>query len=124
MLKLKKKQITILGALIILACLIYFPLSLSIKNKYNSISLDNVNIVDVDISEEDGIYKYSSTLIAVNDVHIDKINIVLKDSDNNIVDTLIGYVSKDLKENEEYKIISSTDTDLSTVKNIEYTTKK
>ncbi len=122
MLKLKKKQITILGALIILACLIYFPLSLSIKNKYNSISLDNVNIVDVDISEEDGIYKYSSTLIAVNDVHIDKINIVLKDSDNNIVDTLIGYVSKDLKENEEYKIISSTDTDLSTVKNIEYTT--
>lgn len=116
MLKLKKKQITILGALIILACLIYFPLSLSIKNKYNSISLDNVNIVDVDISEEDGIYKYSSTLIAVNDVHIDKINIVLKDSDNNIVDTLIGYVSKDLKENEEYKIISSTDTDLSTVK--------
>lgn len=122
MLKLKKKQITILGALIILAGLIYFPLSLSIKNKYNSISLDNVNIVDVDISEEDGIYKYSSTLIAVNDVHIDKINIVLKDSDNNIVDTLIGYVSKDLKENEEYKIISSTDTDLSTVKNIEYTT--
>ncbi len=122
MLKLKKKQITILGALIILACLIYFPLSLSIKNKYNSISLDNVNIVDVDISEEDGIYKYSSTLIAVNDVHIDKINIVLKDSDNNIVDTLIGYVSKDLKENEEYKIISSTDIDLSTVKNIEYTT--
>lgn len=122
MLKLKKKQITILGALIILACLIYFPVSLSIKNKYNSISLDNVNIVDVDISEEDGIYKYSSTLIAVNDVHIDKINIVLKDSDNNIVDTLIGYVSKDLKENEEYKIISSTDTDLSTVKNIEYTT--
>ena len=122
MLKLKKKQITILGALIILACLIYFPLSLSIKNKYNSISLDNVNIVDVDISEEDGIYKYSSTLIAVNDVHIDKINIVLKDSDNNIVDTVIGYVSKDLKENEEYKIISSTDTDLSTVKNIEYTT--
>lgn len=122
MLKLKKKQFTILGALIILACLIYFPLSLSIKNKYNSISLDNVNIVDVDISEEDGIYKYSSTLIAVNDVHIDKINIVLKDSDNNIVDTLIGYVSKDLKENEEYKIISSTDTDLSTVKNIEYTT--
>ena len=122
MLKLKKKQITILGALIILACLIYFPLSLSIKNKYNSISLDNVNIVDVDISEEDGIYKYSSTLIAVNDVHIDKINIVLKDSDNNIVDTLIGYVSKDLKEKDQYKIISSTDTDLSTVKNIEYTT--
>ncbi len=122
MLKLKKKQITILGVLIILACLIYFPLSFSIKNKYDSIALDNVNIVDVDISEEDGIYKYSSTLIAVNDVHIDKINIVLKDSDNNIVDTLIGYVSKDLKENEEYKIISSTDTDLSTVKNIEYTT--
>lgn len=122
MLKLKKKQITILGVLIILACLIYFPLSFSIKNKYDSIALDNVNIVDVDISEEDGIYKYSSTLIAVNDVHIDKVNIVLKDSDNNIVDTLIGYVSKDLKENEEYKIISSTDTDLSTVKNIEYTT--
>ena len=122
MLKIKKKQITILGVLIILACLIYFPLSFSIKNKYDSIALDNVNIVDVDISEEDGIYKYTSTLIAVNDVHIDKINIVLKDSDNNIVDTLIGYVSKDLKENEEYKIISSTDTDLSTVKNIEYTT--
>ena len=117
----KIRMIILCIFLVILASVIYFPLTLSTKGK--STVLDKVNIVNVSIDESDGIYNYSSTLIATDDIFIDKLNIILKDSAGNTVDELIGYVQKNLKKDEEYKIISSTDTDLSIVKDIEYTLK-
>ena len=120
--KMLKKRIIILSVLLLI---IIFSLILSIsfssKNNYKSIALNKVNIVNVNIDEADGIYTYSSTIIAKEDITLNRLNIIFKDEDGNTIESLFGYINKSLKENEEYKVVSSTDIDLTNVKDIEYT---
>lgn len=119
--KLKKRIIILSVLLLIVGCSFYLSISFSSKNNYKSIALNKVNIVNVNIDEADGIYTYSSTIIAKEDITLNRLNIILKDEDGNTIENLFGYVNKSLKENEEYKVVSSTDIDLTNVKNIEYT---
>lgn len=119
--KLKKRIIILSVLLLIVGCSFYLSISFSSKNNYKSIALNKVNIVNVNIDEADGIYTYSSTIIAKEDITINRLNIIFKDEDGNTIENLFGYVNKSLKENEEYKVVSSTDIDLTNVKNIEYT---
>lgn len=119
--KLKKRIVILSVLLLIVGCSFYFSISFSSKNNYKSIALNKVNIVNVNIDEADGIYTYSSTIIAKEDITINRLNIIFKDEDGNTIESLFGYVNKSLKENEEYKVVSSTDIDLTNVKNIEYT---
>ncbi len=119
--KLKKRIVILSVLLLIVGCSFYLSISFSSKNNYKSIALNKVNIVNVNIDEADGIYTYSSTIIAKEDITINRLNIIFKDEDGNTIENLFGYVNKSLKENEEYKVVSSTDIDLTNVKNIEYT---
>lgn len=117
--KSQKIMFLVLG-LFLTITLLYTGISLGKKNKYDSSSLQKVNITDVAISEFDGLYTYQATLIAKENVSLDQFNIVLKDSSNNIIDTLIAYVGTTLDREEEFEIVSTTDTDLSNVAKIEY----
>lgn len=119
--KLKKRIIILSVLLLIVGCSFYLSISFSSKNNYKSIALNKVNIVNVNIDEADGIYTYSSTLIAKEDLTLNRLNIIFKDEDGNTIESLFGYINKSLKENEEYEIVSSTDIDLTNVKDIEYT---
>lgn len=119
--KLKKRIIILSVLLLIVGCSFYLSISFSSKNNYKSIALNKVNIVNVNIDEADGIYTYSSTLIAKEDLTLNRLNITFKDEDGNTIESLFGYINKSLKENEEYEIVSSTDSDLTNVKDIEYT---
>lgn len=119
--KLKKRIVILSVLLLIVGCSFYLSISFSSKNNYKSIALNKVNIVNVNIDEADGIYTYSSTIIAKEDITINRLNIIFKDEDGNTIENLFGFVNKSLKENEEYKVVSSTDIDLTNVKNIEYT---
>ena len=119
--KLKKRIIILSVLLLIVGCSFYLSISFSSKNNYKSIALNKVNIVNVNIDEADGIYTYSSTLIAKEDLTLNRLNITFKDEDGNTIESLFGYINKSLKENEEYEIVSSTDRDLTNVKDIEYT---
>lgn len=118
---LKNRIITLSVLLLIVGCSFYLSISFSSKNNYKSIALNKVNIVNVNIDEADGIYTYSSTLIAKEDLTLNRLNITFKDEDGNTIESLFGYINKSLKENEEYEIVSSTDIDLTNVKDIEYT---
>ena len=118
---LKNRIITLSVLLLIVGCSFYLSISFSSKNNYKSIALNKVNIVNVNIDEADGIYTYSSTLIAKEDLTLNRLNITFKDEDGNTIESLFGYINKSLKENEEYEIVSSTDSDLTNVKDIEYT---
>ena len=100
---------------------VILSISFSSKNNYKSIALNKVNIANVNIDEADGIYTYSSTIIAKEDITLNRLNIIFKDEDGNTIESLFGYINKSLKENEEYKVVSSTDIDLTNVKDIEYT---
>lgn len=119
--KLKKRIIILSVLLLIIIFSLILSISFSSKNNYKSIALNKVNIVNVNIDEADGIYTYSSTIIAKEDITLNRLNIIFKDEDGNTIESLFGYINKSLKENEEYKVVSSTDIDLTNVKNIEYT---
>ncbi len=119
--KLKKRIIILSVLLLIIIFSLILSISFSSKNNYKSIALNKVNIVNVNIDEADGIYTYSSTIIAKEDITLNRLNIIFKDEDGNTIESLFGYINKSLKENEEYKVVSSTDIDLTNVKDIEYT---
>ena len=119
--KLKKRIIILSVLLLIIIFSLILSISFSSKNNYKSIALNKVNIVNVNIDEADGIYTYSSTIIAKEDITLNRLNILFKDEDGNTIESLFGYINKSLKENEEYKVVSSTDIDLTNVKDIEYT---
>lgn len=119
--KLKKRIIILSVLLLIIIFSVILSISFSSKNNYKSIALNKVNIANVNIDEADGIYTYSSTIIAKEDITLNRLNIIFKDEDGNTIESLFGYINKSLKENEEYKVVSSTDIDLTNVKDIEYT---
>lgn len=119
--KLKKRIIILSVLLLIIIFSVILSISFGSKNNYKSIALNKVNIVNVNIDEADGIYTYSSTIIAKEDITLNRLNIIFKDEDGNTIESLFGYINKSLKENEEYKVVSSTDIDLTNVKDIEYT---
>lgn len=119
--KLKKRIIILSVLLLIIIFSVILSISFSSKNNYKSIALNKVNIVNVNIDEADGIYTYSSTIIAKEDITLNRLNIIFKDEDGNTIESLFGYINKSLNENEEYKVVSSTDIDLTNVKDIEYT---
>ena len=119
--KLKKRIIILSVLLLIIIFSLILSISFSSKNNYKSIALNKVNIVNVNIDEADGIYTYSSTIIAKEDITLNRLNLIFKDEDGNTIESLFGYINKSLKENEEYKVVSSTDIDLTNVKDIEYT---
>ena len=62
--KLKKRIVILSVLLLIVGCSFYLSISFSSKNNYKSIALNKVNIVNVNIDEADGIYTYSSNIIA------------------------------------------------------------
>lgn len=86
----------------------------------NDVTVDGVNISDIEIKEENGITKYEANIKPLEERNINYIKIIFNDKDNANIVTLIGYVGTNLKSQEKKIINASTDADLSQAKSIKY----
>ena len=59
-----------------------------------------------------------------SDYNLEYFDILMKDKDGNIIETLLGYLGDTIKKGETKRIKSSTDKDVSSVVKIEYEVKK
>ena len=79
-----------------------------------------VSVNDVEITEYEGITKYTATIKANSDSRVEYIEIKFLDNQKKELITLIGYVGSFLNKGETKKIEASTEADLSTRDSIEY----
>ena len=84
---------------------------------YKNLSITDVSVV-IDKQNKS---TYTATITNLEDTNsIETINVVFKDKDGNIIDTLTGFIGLDLKKGEQTIISSFTDLDLSNATSIEY----
>lgn len=138
-----KKNIIIISIIcVLILCIVGM---VSIKNNSNNLTSDNAKNPNVNKMNNDSdiisdqVYKnlsitdvsvvidkqnkstYTATITNLEDTNsIETINVVFKDKDGNIIDTLTGFIGLDLKKGEQTIISSFTDLDLSNATSIEY----
>ena len=88
--------------------------------------VDGLKLTNASLTTVDG----KSTLITLvenntgSDYNLEYFDIYLKDENDNVVETLLGYVGSTIKNGEQKRIKSSTDKDISSVVKVEYEIKK
>lgn len=82
--------------------------------------LGSVLLTNIELTQDSGIWTIKGTVTAKEDTNINYIKIILKNSENEEILSLIGYVGSSLSQYDTRKIIASTEGDLSSISKIEY----
>lgn len=124
----KKKIIIGLSSFVILlGVIVTFGVTFSNNDVqvFNDVELSDVVVEDIELStieikEENGTYTYKAKLKANKEISLRYVEIMIKDSNNEEIVTLIGYVGNTLEKNQEFNVEASTDADISNLKSIDY----
>lgn len=84
------------------------------------VTINNLKITNINIDTNNGITKYTAKVLANESSKVSYIKMDLKDENNEIVVTLIGYIGKTLNQDETFDIEANTDANIDSVKRIEY----
>lgn len=115
--KKKYKIISIIGLIIALG-IIFFKPTYSINDLLTSKIVDGIEINNINIDTKEDISTYTATIKALEEKEINYIEIEVSNKKEKY--TLIGYIGKTLKENEETIITASIDYDISNMTDINY----
>lgn len=113
----------IIPAVILLFISIIGIVSYSFSAPSTPLRIDNIELSNISLTNNDGVYTYKADVKSLVDQDINYIEINIKDGNNTKV-TLVGYIGTSLKENETVVITASTDEDLSNYTTINYLVKK
>ena len=121
-----KNLLICIAALLVLiggALLIKNTLSSNTDPAYQDAIVDNLKLTNIDITTENKVTTYKATVTSDKDEFVNSITMILKDKDGKVIVKLLGYIGRELKQNEGVVITARTDADLSNLYSIEYSKK-
>ena len=121
-----KNLLICIAALLVLiggALLIKNTLSSNTDPAYQDAIVDNLKLTNIDITTENKVTTYKATVTSDKDEFVNSITMTLKDKDGKVIVKLLGYIGRELKQNEGVVITARTDADLSNLYSIEYSKK-
>ena len=121
-----KNLLICIAALLVLiggALLIKNTLSSNTDPAYQDAMVDNLKLTNIDITTENKVTTYKATVTSDKDEFVNSITMTLKDKDGKVIVKLLGYIGRELKQNEGVVITARTDADLSNLYSIEYSKK-
>lgn len=121
-----KNLLICIAALLVLiggALLIKNTLSSNTDPAYQDAMVDNLKLTNIDITTENKVTTYKATVTSDKDEFVNSITMILKDKDGKVIVKLLGYIGRELKQNEGVVITARTDADLSNLYSIEYSKK-
>ena len=121
-----KNLLICIAALLVLiggALLIKNTLSSNTDPAYQDAIVDNLKLTNIDITTENKVTTYKATVTSDKDEFVNSITMTLKDKDGKVIVKLLGYIGRELKQNEGIVITARTDADISNLYSIEYSKK-
>ena len=121
-----KNLLIFIAALLVLiggALLIKNTLSSNTDPAYQDAIVDNLKLTNIDITTENKVTTYKATVTSDKDEFVNSITMTLKDKDGKVIVKLLGYIGRELKQNEGIVITARTDADISNLYSIEYSKK-
>ena len=121
-----KNLLICIAALLVLiggALLIKNTLSSNTDPAYQDAIVDNLKLTNIDITTENKVTTYKATVTSDKDEFVNSITMTLKDKDGKVIVKLLGYIGRELKQNEGVVITARTDADISNLYSIEYSKK-
>lgn len=121
----KNLLICIVALLVLIggALLIKNTLSSNTDPAYQDAIVDNLKLTNIDITTENKVTTYKATVTSDKDEFVNSITMTLKDKDGKVIVKLLGYIGRELKQNEGVVITARTDADISNLYSIEYSKK-
>ena len=121
----KNLLICIVALLVLIggALLIKNTLSSNTDPAYQDAIVDNLKLTNIDITTENKVTTYKATVTSDKDEFVNSITMTLKDKDGKVIVKLLGYIGRELKQNEGIVITARTDADISNLYSIEYSKK-